>query len=882
MEETYGRNRDSIADIETRLQDIISTHPYAIPGTDPEDEPTVPSRFMVDIFRTFQSEYGGQLLDDNELELIAQFVEQSETIDFVSPSMLLGFIAQKTNTSPSPPSSQENLEFRGREELSIGGSASRNSSTDSTRTSNAYGGGGGSRPPSRGPPATPRAPSALDRRQRSTPLGQQMNAPSSWSRPTPKRRKSDAGSRSDSESSGPPSAFGMSGGRVRAPSNPTSPTMGFMSPPSSARSPNFPGSRPGSRSGRYNTNNGYSSPEEGYDPSSSHEHFMASISSLPMPSHEDDDYDHMNDDEDDTLGLIHDRRSSTISLEPLDKVDVLQKTNDELSRKLMEAERSLTQRINEHENELEDLQARLDEVRSELTATKREEKELRSKERINQSQIAELENEVNKLSRNLETARVNYDNMQRMYRAQADETKERRAELTEREVLIQSLREAASVHEVEVDRYAKELVEAEERIHRLETELNVAARAQEELDQQKQENLLLKETIDRMKFDLDELRNKETWNGRNSGYSSAVNTMSKSLGAELSAKLKDGSWNMDDDLSKEEDEVEEISEGEEDEDVVQTIITRKKRKVASRANQPEIMETLSYEEVKEYSDSSTQYDPTLFRATSSTQTNPEPKVITASVQTVPPPPHSSFAVQTNPQPSKGEMQIQTDEVEEEGGSSSSSTVQPPTPKPTIPELPPAYGDEPADLRLAMETLKQWHQGAELPLNKNLHLSPEVAAEWRALKEELGFGCKVIDQAIDASSPSEEGPSSSASANRNGKRRASSKFYNIYNTYVYDKSSSNIPHVTQAVMWAAFAGLAMYMNMHLTYPHPGSPTLHDRQAWQSFNQIGAAGEGFGGAMDGFGFGGGDEGASLVWDLLGRVGGGAARIARGWPT
>ena len=46
----------------------------------------------------------------------------------------------------------------------------------------------------------------------------------------------------------------------------------------------------------------------------------------------------------------------------------------------MEAERTLQHKLSEHELELEELQSRLEEARSELAHTKREEKELRSKD----------------------------------------------------------------------------------------------------------------------------------------------------------------------------------------------------------------------------------------------------------------------------------------------------------------------------------------------------------------------------------------------------------------------------------------------------------------------------------------------------------------------
>ncbi|KAG6806212.1 hypothetical protein H0H93_003341, partial [Arthromyces matolae] len=130
-----------------------------------------------------------------------------------------------------------------------------------------------------------------------------------------------------------------------------------------------------------------------------------------------------------------------------------------------------------------------------------------------------------------------------------------------------------------------------------------------QLDEQKQENLLLKETIDRMRFEMDEMRLSAAAaaaaNG--SGQSSAANSLSKSLGAELAGRMKD--WEMDDDgdettieeeLLNEEIEVDE-GEDTEGEDVVETIITRTKRKVASRANK---MLIERFEETKEYSDSS--------------------------------------------------------------------------------------------------------------------------------------------------------------------------------------------------------------------------------------------------------------------------------------
>jgi hypothetical protein len=108
--------------------------------------------------------------------------------------------------------------------------------------------------------------------------------------------------------------------------------------------------------------------------------FARQLSSLPMPrSASDSDSD---DENESSLGLVMERSaaSSTVSLESTEQLDALQKANAELGRKLIEAERTLENRLNEHDMDLDEMQGRLEELKSELTSTKREEKELRTKE----------------------------------------------------------------------------------------------------------------------------------------------------------------------------------------------------------------------------------------------------------------------------------------------------------------------------------------------------------------------------------------------------------------------------------------------------------------------------------------------------------------------
>ena len=63
-----------------------------------------------------------------------------------------------------------------------------------------------------------------------------------------------------------------------------------------------------------------------------------------------------------------------------DRLDALTRANEELIRKKMEAEQALQNKLAEHDMELDENQQRLEELRSELNSSNREEKELRAKD----------------------------------------------------------------------------------------------------------------------------------------------------------------------------------------------------------------------------------------------------------------------------------------------------------------------------------------------------------------------------------------------------------------------------------------------------------------------------------------------------------------------
>jgi hypothetical protein len=193
LQSTYGRRRESIADLEEQINDIFTNHPEA--HFNHADTPVIPAHSLPEVIAELSSRYGVEVLDKDEEQKVAEFVQDNPGIE-VTPELLLGFIALATakndeersshNSSPDPSeedTSRGRQEERDHQHLTD----SRSSSTDSTTTS--IWRHEPKTPGSRGP----ESPFEAKSRQRSTPLS---GPPSSWTkRPAPAhRRKSDAGS----------------------------------------------------------------------------------------------------------------------------------------------------------------------------------------------------------------------------------------------------------------------------------------------------------------------------------------------------------------------------------------------------------------------------------------------------------------------------------------------------------------------------------------------------------------------------------------------------------------------------------------------------------------------------------------------------------------
>ncbi|KAM0793171.1 hypothetical protein ACM66B_000645 [Microbotryomycetes sp. NB124-2] len=263
----------------------------------------------------------------------------------------------------------------------------------------------------------------------------------------------------------------------------------------------------------------------------------------------------------------------------------------ELAKKLKDTEARLEANSSAFEREQTELESRLEDARAELQSRRREEKDLRITEKQHLGQIASLEADVAKLQKSLEKSRENYETMKGNYSAQCEEAEKLRTLVAETRRDFQAAEDAAQtagLHSQQLER-EKELLE--QAIAKLEQDLVVARRAQDALSDQKQENLVLKETIDRLRFDLEEMRANARKSGSldpaalGTGHPAETPSMSKSLGREIARKLAaDGPGEDDDELESGSE-----TEGEDDEvdDIVVTTHRRIKKKRA-RASEPTI------------------------------------------------------------------------------------------------------------------------------------------------------------------------------------------------------------------------------------------------------------------------------------------------------
>ncbi|EJD49563.1 hypothetical protein AURDEDRAFT_84647 [Auricularia subglabra TFB-10046 SS5] len=493
-----------------------------------------------------------------------------------------------------------------------------------------------------------------------------------------------------------------------------------------------------------------------------------------------DRYD--SEDDDDALGLVHappSHRPSNASLAPHDRVDALSRENHELMRRLSEAERHMQNQIAEQELEFQQLESKLSEAQQELHHAKREEKELRHKERGNAAQIGLLEQEVSKLQRAIDTARVGYQTMQKQYQDQTAAAETLRNALHAKEVEVQRAAEMASLHLSEARRHAAAREAADAQAAQLEEELSIAREAMQSVLEQRSENALLRETIERMKLDLDELRA----NRAPSRDSSRPSTVGRTLGAELLVQLADAErrrflesggslypssgQNVLQDLEvfelDSEPEPEPKPPKKEEvlyENVYETFITRRTR----GARAPPTLSPSRFLPPKAfYAEAHAQHDPSQSSSAMAVQTD-EIDTSGSEPSTSPPDPPSAL---TRPQTpvSRPRLQhrrsIEEEDYEDDLYDMLLAPISPTSPqRPRINskssnEHPPSYAQifstpNPKAL-VARDAIAHWHRGAPIPFAPVPGgVSHGALRAWARLKGELGVECMVIEKILAAS------------------------------------------------------------------------------------------------------------------------------------
>lgn len=268
----------------------------------------------------------------------------------------------------------------------------------------------------------------------------------------------------------------------------------------------------------------------------------------------------------DSWGYGHGRPGSTASSSSADQFQALLRQAHELSRKLKESEARFATSASTYEQDQLELEGKLDEARAELQDKRRQEKDLRSNEKQHLAQIASLEADIGKITKSLERSRELYEGMKR----QADDLRALVAE-TRRE--SRQAEETVQLHAAQVQQFEQDNQLLQQAVSRLEAELVEARLIADELDAQKQENLSLKETIDRLRFDLDEIHATSkkasvlAGGGGDTDAEAGKLTVSKSLGRELAMQLAGAGEDSGGSEGEEE-------SAEEDEDIVVTTTRR--------------------------------------------------------------------------------------------------------------------------------------------------------------------------------------------------------------------------------------------------------------------------------------------------------------------
>ncbi|KAG0145701.1 hypothetical protein CROQUDRAFT_658362 [Cronartium quercuum f. sp. fusiforme G11] len=203
-----------------------------------------------------------------------------------------------------------------------------------------------------------------------------------------------------------------------------------------------------------------------------------------------------------------------------------------------------------HENEILELSEKLDELQDDLSSKKRNEKELIVNEGKYRYQLANADEEVGKLHKDLESLQENYQRIKQKYEDCISELDKLRSMLRTRDEELRYANTSLQAHSSDLRKWEEERKLVDEHVQKLQNERDMLKDAAVILEQQKQANIELQSTLDRVKHELDESRAMNQSSSMiGSRPTSIAGSVSQSFGEELKKVIASGEYDDDGDDS---------------------------------------------------------------------------------------------------------------------------------------------------------------------------------------------------------------------------------------------------------------------------------------------------------------------------------------------
>ncbi|CAG8488618.1 16339_t:CDS:10 [Acaulospora morrowiae] len=192
--------------------------------------------------------------------------------------------------------------------------------------------------------------------------------------------------------------------------------------------------------------------------------------------------------------------------DPAAQLSRLYRYTVDLTKRLKDSENHLASVARQHEDRIEELQHRLEETKADLVAKKREIQNHKSKEKTNLHQISALEGEIQKVAKNLSGQKQLYHQLKKQYEERCEEAEKLKDLVRIKEEELGTTQRNLNQFSQEERRWVDDRERLELALSKLEQGVAAAQASEKELEEQKNENMHLKETIDKLKIDLEEIR----------------------------------------------------------------------------------------------------------------------------------------------------------------------------------------------------------------------------------------------------------------------------------------------------------------------------------------------------------------------------------------